>query len=95
MKSKRFEVLSQRGVNKDGYVKEWPEEGLIAMNSPLDPKPSIVIKDGKVIELDGKARENFDLLDYFIADYAIELKNAEKVMAMDSGFLSRTLGMYW
>lgn len=25
MKSKRFEVLSQRGVNKDGYVKEWPE----------------------------------------------------------------------
>ena len=23
MKSKRFEVLSQRPVNQDGYVKEW------------------------------------------------------------------------
>ena len=38
MKSKRFEVLGNRPVNKDGYVKEWPEVGLIAMNSPLDPK---------------------------------------------------------
>ena len=27
MKSKRFEVLSQRPVNQDGYVKEWVEEG--------------------------------------------------------------------
>ena len=50
MKSKRFEVLGNRPVNKDGYVKEWPEVGLIAMNSPLDPKPSIVIENGKVVE---------------------------------------------
>lgn len=62
MKSKRFEVLGNRPVNKDGYVKEWPEVGLIAMNSPLDPKPSIVIENGKVVELDGKKRENFDFV---------------------------------
>ena len=91
MKSKRFEVLGNRPVNKDGYVKEWPEVGLIAMNSPLDPKPSIVIKDGKVIELDGKKRDQFDLLDYFIADYGIVLENAEKVMAMDSLEIARKL----
>ena len=91
MKSKRFEVLGNRPVNKDGYVKEWPEVGLIAMNSPLDPKPSIVIENGKVIELDGKKRENFDLLDYFIADYGIVLKNAEKVMAMDSLVIAKKL----
>ena len=91
MKSKRFEVLVNRPVNKDGYVKEWPEVGLIAMNSPLDPKPSIVIENGKVVELDGKKRENFDLLDYFIADYGIVLKNAEKVMAMDSLVIAKKL----
>lgn len=91
MKSKRFEVLGNRPVNKDGYVKEWPEVGLIAMNSPLDPKPSIIIENGKVIELDGKKRENFDLLDYFIADYGIVLKNAEKVMAMDSLIIAKKL----
>ena len=91
MKSKRFEALGNRPVNKDGYVKEWPEVGLIAMNSPLDLKPSIVIKDGKVIELDGKKRDQFDLLDYFIADYGIVLENAEKVMAMDSLEIARKL----
>ncbi len=41
MKSKRFEELAKRPVNQDGFVKEWIEEGLIAMESPNDPKPSI------------------------------------------------------
>jgi len=83
-RSKRFEVLANRPVNQDGFVTEWPEVGLIAMNSPFDPKPSIKLKDGKIIELDGKTREEFDMLDTYIADYAIKLDNAEKVMAMDS-----------
>jgi len=59
MKSKRFEVLSQRPVNQDGYVKEWVEEGFIAMESPQDPKPSLVIEGGRIVELDGKHREDF------------------------------------
>ena len=84
MKSKRFEVLSQRPVNQDGYVKEWVEEGFIAMESPQDPKPSIRIENGKIVELDGKRREDFDLIDTFIANYAIRLERAEEVMAMDS-----------
>lgn len=91
MKSKRFQVLKERPVNKDGYVKEWAEVGLIAMESPLDPKPSIKIKDGIVMELDGKSRENFDLIDYFIADRGIVIENAEKVMAMDSLEIARKL----
>ncbi len=84
MKSKRFEVLSQRPVNQDGYVKEWVEEGFIAMESPQDPKPSIRIENGKIVELDGKRSEDFDLIDTFIANYAIRLERAEEVMAMDS-----------
>lgn len=91
MRSKRFEILGARPVNKDGYVKEWPEVGLIAMNSPLDPKPSVKVVDGKIVELDGKKREDFDLLDYFIADYGIVVENAEKVMAMDSLEIARKL----
>lgn len=61
MKSKRFKVLAERDVNKDGFVKEWPEVGLIAMNSPYDPKPSIKMENGVVVELDGKKRSEFDL----------------------------------
>ncbi|TCO77966.1 propanediol/glycerol family dehydratase large subunit [Marinisporobacter balticus] len=91
MKSKRFEVLANRPVNQDGFVKEWAEVGLIAMNSPNDPKPSIKMENGRVVELDGKKREAFDMLDRFIADYAINLDQAEEVMKMDSLKLSKML----
>lgn len=91
MRSKRFEVLAGRPVNQDGFVKEWPEVGMIAMNSPYDPKPSIRIVNGKVEELDGKARKDFDFIDRFIADYAINLDMAEKVMATDSVKLAQML----
>ena len=91
MRSKRFEVLDQRPVNQDGYVKEWSEVGLIAMNSPFDPTPSIKIEDGKVVEMDGKKRADFDMLDVFIADYAINLEGAEEAMAKDSLEIARML----
>lgn len=84
MKSKRFEVLRARPVNQDGFIKEWPEVGLIAMNGPNDPKPSLVIQNGKVVEMDGKRREDFDFNDRFIADYAINLERANEAMAIPS-----------
>ncbi len=91
MKSKRFEVLAARPVNQDGYVKEWPEVGLIAMNSPFDPTPSIKIENGRIVEMDGKCRADFDMLDTFIADHAIRLGNAEKAMAIDSLDIARMI----
>ena len=83
-RSKRFEVLEQRAVHKDGFVKEWIDEGFFAMESPNDPKPSIKIENDVITELDGKKRADFDLIDYYIADYGIDKDNAEKVLAMDS-----------
>jgi propanediol dehydratase large subunit len=91
VKSKRFEALDARPVNQDGYVTEWPEVGLIAMSSPNDPTPSIRIEAGKVVELDGKQRADFDMIDTFIADYGIKLDNAEAVCRMDSLDLARQL----
>jgi len=90
-RSKRFEALAQRPVNQDGFVEEWSEVGLIAMGSPNDPIPSIKIVNGKVVELDSKSRDQFDMIDQFIADHAINLELAEKVMAMDSVELARML----
>lgn len=91
MISKRFEVLENRPVNQDGFVKEWPEVGLIAMEGPNDPTPSIKLENGLVVELDGKTRKDFDMLDYFIADHGINLEKTEEVMAMDSLKLARML----
>ena len=91
LRSKRFEVLENRPVNQDGFVKEWPEVGLIAMEGPNDPTPSIKLENGLVVELDGKTRKDFDMLDYFIADHGINLEKTEEVMAMDSLKLARML----
>jgi len=91
VKSKRFEVLGNRPVNKDGFVKEWPEVGMVAMNGPTDPGPSIKIQNGEVIELDGKKKQDFDMLDTFIARYGINLERAEEVCAIDSKKLANML----
>ncbi|SHJ25972.1 propanediol dehydratase large subunit [Geosporobacter subterraneus DSM 17957] len=91
MKSKRFQALAARPVNQDGFVGEWAEVGLIAMNSPNDPKPSIKIENGKVVELDSKKRADFDMIDRFIADYAINLDKANEVMSMNSQELAKML----
>lgn len=90
-RSKRFEILEERPVNKDGFVQEWPEMGFVAMDSPYDPTPSIKIEHGKIIELDGKPREEFDMIDQFISDYTIDATIAEKVMACNSLDIARML----
>lgn len=90
-RSKRFEALAARPVNQDGFVEEWPEVGLIAMGSPNDPIPSIKIENGKIVEMDGVSRSNFDFIEQFIADYAIDLKVAEQAMAMDAATIAKML----
>jgi propanediol dehydratase large subunit len=89
--SKRFEVLSKRPVNQDGFINEWPEKGFIAISSPNDPKPSIKIENDKIVEMDGKKREDFDFIDLFIADHAINVHQAEKSMKMNSLDIARML----
>lgn len=90
-RSKRFEALAKRPVNQDGFVQEWPEVGLIAMGSPQDPEPSIRISGGRVVELDGKTREQFDMIDQFIADYALDTAVAEEAMAIPDEEFARML----
>ncbi len=90
-RSKRIETLDNRPVNLDGYMNEWPEMGFVAMKSPYDPKPSVKVADGKIIELDGRQREDFDFIDQFIADYAINLDRTEKSMAIPSLDIARMI----
>lgn len=90
-RQKRFQVLAERPVNKDGFIKEWIEVGLVAMDSPNDPKPGITIKNGKVMELDGKAREDFDMIDTWIANHCIDVSVADEAMAIDSTEFARML----
>lgn len=90
-RSKRIETLDKRPVNMDGYINEWPEMGFVAMSSPYDPKPSIKVEGGKIVELDGKKREDFDFIDQFIADYAIDIERTEKSMSVPSLDIARMI----
>ena len=90
-RSKRIEALDRRPVNLDGYIDEWPEMGFVAMSSPYDPKPSVRVEGGKIVELNGKQRDDFDFLDQFIADYAINVERAETSMAVSSLDIARMI----
>ncbi len=91
MRSKRFEKLAERPINRETFIKSWPEVGLIAMDSPLDPAPSLEIEDGVVVEMDGVRREEFDLIDHFIARHALNLEVAARAMNTPSGEMAHML----
>src|SRR5260221_13787435 len=89
--SHRFQSLEQRDINKETFVGPWSEAGLIGADSPADRAPSLRRENGQVVELDGRARADFDMLDFFIADHAIDLAVAEAVMATPSLEIARRL----
>jgi propanediol dehydratase large subunit len=90
-RSRRTEVLENRPVNLDGFVEEWPEKGLVAMESDFDPAPSVRVEGGRIVELDGRGRTDFDFLDTFIADHAIDVARAEEANAIPSVEIARML----
>src|SRR5882672_6512708 len=89
--SRRFAILAERDINKETFVEPWPEAGLIVADSPYDPTPSLRIEQGQVVELDGRARADFDMLDLFIADHGLDLSTALEVMALPSAEIARRL----
>ena len=91
MRSKRFERIAERPINKDTFVKPWPEVGLGTTHSPFDPAPGLAIRDGAIVEMDGVASEDFDLVEMFIARHAIDLSVAERAMGTPSLDIARMI----
>lgn len=89
--SKRTDMLESRPVNLDGFVEEWPEKGLVAMESDFDPQPSVRVENGVIVEMDGRERAEFDFMDTFIADHAIDVEVAERATAIPSTDIARML----
>ncbi|KAA1019135.1 hypothetical protein FVA95_23270 [Pseudonocardia sp. EV170527-09] len=89
--SKRTDMLESRPVNLDGFVEEWPEKGLVAMESDFDPSPSVRVENGVIVEMDGRERAAFDFMDTFIADHAIDVEVAERATAIPSTDIARML----
>ena len=89
--SKRFQARAGREINRDSFIHEWPETGLILFDSPADPQPQIRVEGGRIVELDGRPEAQFDILDRFIARRAINPDVACAAMAMDSLAIARMM----
>src|SRR6202034_1582263 len=76
----RVRFMDAQRVNLDGFAKEAPALGLIALRSPHDPEPGLVISGGRVVELDGVAEDNFDAIDTFMARHGLDLEAADEAM---------------
>ncbi|WP_433496389.1 propanediol/glycerol family dehydratase large subunit [Sphaerimonospora sp. CA-214678] len=89
--SGRFRMMDAQRVNLDGFSTENPDLGLVAFDSPHDPEPGVLIRDGVVVEMDGRTVAEFDSIDHFIARHGLDPAVAPEVMAMDDRELGRLL----
>ena len=60
-RSKRFADRAERELRRETLIAPDAALGLVAMDGPNDPQPSLVVEDGVVVELDGRARDDFDV----------------------------------
>lgn len=84
-------MLDRQRVALDGLARENPALGLAALWSPADPDPALVVQDGVVTELDGRARADFDIIDALVADHGLDLTVAGEAMALDPVEVARML----
>jgi propanediol dehydratase large subunit len=90
-RSKRFESRERRELRKELLVAPDPELGLVAMNGPNDPEPSLVLDGDRVVELDGKPEADFDAVDRFVVRYGLDLSVAREAAELTDEDIARSL----
>lgn len=88
---RRFSDWDERPLRLDKFAVEDAENGFAAFSSPHDPKPGIRIEAGRIVELDGVAETDFDMIDFFIARYHVDPAVAPAAMAIPPPEIARML----
>jgi propanediol dehydratase large subunit len=91
LRSDRFESREARELRREPVIEPLAELGLVAMNGPNDPEPSLVVEGGRVVELDGRPVEEWDALDHFVVRYGLDLDVAREAAALDDVAIARML----
>jgi len=91
MRSRRFVSREARDLHRETLVSPLPELGLVAADGPLDPQPDLVLEDGVVVRMDGRAAAEFDVIDRFVVAHGLDLEVAAEAMALDDAELARML----
>jgi propanediol dehydratase large subunit len=90
-RSARYVAREQRGVRREVLIEPLAELGLVAMDGPNDPEPSLVVEDGEVVAIDGRDRESWDALDHFIASFGLDLEVARGAVELSDADIARKL----
>jgi len=90
-RSSRFESRERRDLRREMLVSPYPELGLVAMDGPNDPEPSLVIEDGRIVEIDGCRERDFDVIDHFLARHGIDPDAAAEAQSLTDDELARRL----
>lgn len=90
-RSARFESREARELRRELLIEPLPELGLVAMDGPNDPEPSLAIEDGRVVELDGRREAEWDALDHFIARSGIDVEVAREAALLENREIARML----
>ncbi len=91
MRSRRFEARERRELSQEVLVSPYPELGLVAAAGPRDPEPELLVEEGVVVRLDGRAAPDFDVIDRFVVAHGLDLGVAGEAMALDDLALGRML----
>src|SRR4051794_30808329 len=89
--SERFDKRAERELRREVLIEPLAELGLVAANSPNDPEPSLVVEDGRVVEIDGRRDPEWDALDHFIARHGIDATIAVEANALEDAAIARML----
>jgi propanediol dehydratase large subunit len=90
-RSARFAAREERELRREVLIEPLAELGLVAIEGPNDPEPSLVISAGEIVEIDGRRRDRWDALDHFVVRYGIDLDVARDVAELDDVEIARRL----
>ena len=90
-RSERAVAREARPLRSELIVSPWPELGLVAFDGPNDPEPELVVEQGRVVRIDGRGLEEFDVIDHFLARHGIDLGAAAETAGLTDGELARML----
>ena len=90
-RSERFVSRERRELRREVLISPYPELGLVAMDGPNDPEPGLEVEDGRVVTMDGRRAEDFDIIDRFVARYGLDLDVAAEAAQLSDDELAHRL----
>ncbi|MBA2476099.1 MAG: propanediol/glycerol family dehydratase large subunit [Actinobacteria bacterium] len=90
-RSRRFTSREGRELRREPLIAPEPELGLVALNGPGDPEPGLELADGRIVAIDGRAEDEWDVIDHFIARHGLDLDVAAEAAGIEDVELARRL----